>query len=234
MNSDDQRSWHGTTILAVRKNGQVVIAGDGQVTLGNTIVKANARKVRRIGDDDDARLEAVVDEGAHEVGLGPTLGVELNEQTTGALDDEQIDVAATSERCHLPGVIGDGRDARPGNARCRSRRERVWESDELVRLEFSGAGVNRTFPCVDLTGDSTDETLHLVGVAAVLAGLQTGLRRLDVDDSRTGRAGRRDDRGGGDGLAGVRVGPRDAEHSCRHEPMISRSTVSAGARSASL
>ncbi len=50
MKPDDQRSWHGTTILAVRKNGQVVIAGDGQVSLGNTIIKANARKVRRIGD----------------------------------------------------------------------------------------------------------------------------------------------------------------------------------------
>src|SRR3984885_8198665 len=41
--------WHGTTILAVRKGGQVVIAGDGQVSMGNTIVKANAKKVRRLG-----------------------------------------------------------------------------------------------------------------------------------------------------------------------------------------
>ena len=41
--------WHGTTILSVRKGGQVVIAGDGQVSMGNTIVKANAKKVRRIG-----------------------------------------------------------------------------------------------------------------------------------------------------------------------------------------
>lgn len=43
-------SWRGTTILSVRKNGQVVIAGDGQVTLGNTVLKSNARKVRRLGD----------------------------------------------------------------------------------------------------------------------------------------------------------------------------------------
>ena len=42
--------WHGTTILAVRKNSQVVIAGDGQVTLGSTVIKHNARKVRRLGD----------------------------------------------------------------------------------------------------------------------------------------------------------------------------------------
>src|SRR5689334_1731291 len=43
-------SWHGTTILAVRKNGEAVIAGDGQVSLGQTIIKPNARKVRRLGD----------------------------------------------------------------------------------------------------------------------------------------------------------------------------------------
>jgi len=40
--------WHGTTILAVRKAGSTVIAGDGQVSMGNTIVKGNARKVRRL------------------------------------------------------------------------------------------------------------------------------------------------------------------------------------------
>jgi ATP-dependent HslUV protease subunit HslV len=44
-------SWHGTTILSVRKDGRVVIAGDGQVSLGQTVIKANARKVRRIGHD---------------------------------------------------------------------------------------------------------------------------------------------------------------------------------------
>jgi ATP-dependent HslUV protease subunit HslV len=44
--------WHGTTILSVRKGGQVVIAGDGQVSMGNTVIKANAKKVRRIGKGD--------------------------------------------------------------------------------------------------------------------------------------------------------------------------------------
>lgn len=44
--------WHGTTILSVRKDGRVVVAGDGQVSLGPTIVKANARKVRRLGKGD--------------------------------------------------------------------------------------------------------------------------------------------------------------------------------------
>ena len=43
--------WHGTTILAVRRAGQVVVAGDGQVSMGSTVVKANAVKVRRIGSE---------------------------------------------------------------------------------------------------------------------------------------------------------------------------------------
>ena len=42
--------WHATTILSVRKGGQVVMAGDGQVSMGQTIVKGNARKVRRLGN----------------------------------------------------------------------------------------------------------------------------------------------------------------------------------------
>lgn len=51
--SENLPSWHGTTILSVRKNGRVVIAGDGQVSLGQTVIKANARKVRRIGANND-------------------------------------------------------------------------------------------------------------------------------------------------------------------------------------
>jgi ATP-dependent HslUV protease subunit HslV len=43
-------TWHGTTILAVRKDGKVVLAGDGQVSLGQTVIKATARKVRRLGN----------------------------------------------------------------------------------------------------------------------------------------------------------------------------------------
>jgi len=42
-------SWHGTTIIGVRKNGKAVIAGDGQVSLQSTVIKPNARKVRRLG-----------------------------------------------------------------------------------------------------------------------------------------------------------------------------------------
>ncbi|MGQ0672596.1 MAG: ATP-dependent protease subunit HslV [Hyphomicrobium sp.] len=56
--SRDERSstgnglWHGTTILTVRKGGRVVIAGDGQVSLGQTVIKANARKVRPLAKGD--------------------------------------------------------------------------------------------------------------------------------------------------------------------------------------
>jgi ATP-dependent HslUV protease, peptidase subunit HslV len=46
----DASHWHGTTILAVRKGGKVVVAGDGQVSLGQTVIKGNAKKVRRLGD----------------------------------------------------------------------------------------------------------------------------------------------------------------------------------------
>lgn len=47
-NATNFPDWHGTTILAVRKSGQTVIAGDGQVSMGQTVVKGNARKVRRL------------------------------------------------------------------------------------------------------------------------------------------------------------------------------------------
>jgi len=50
MPSENPSTWHGTTILSVRKGDKVVIAGDGQVTLGQTVLKSNATKVRRLSD----------------------------------------------------------------------------------------------------------------------------------------------------------------------------------------
>ena len=44
----DFPGWHGTTIIGVRKDGEVVVAGDGQVSLGQTVIKGSARKVRRL------------------------------------------------------------------------------------------------------------------------------------------------------------------------------------------
>ncbi len=46
--TEDNLRWHGTTILSVRKNEEVVVAGDGQVTFGNTVIKGRANKVRRL------------------------------------------------------------------------------------------------------------------------------------------------------------------------------------------
>ncbi|KQT52653.1 MULTISPECIES: ATP-dependent protease subunit HslV [unclassified Aureimonas] len=51
MDRHDPATMYGTTIVTVRKGGRVVIAGDGQVSLGNTVMKGNARKVRRLGKE---------------------------------------------------------------------------------------------------------------------------------------------------------------------------------------
>jgi len=48
MSTSDFPGWHGTTIIGVRKEGEVVIAGDGQVSLGQTVIKGTAKKVRRL------------------------------------------------------------------------------------------------------------------------------------------------------------------------------------------
>jgi len=48
MEGSGKTAWHGTTILCVRKSNQVVVAGDGQVSMGQTVVKSNARKLRRL------------------------------------------------------------------------------------------------------------------------------------------------------------------------------------------
>ena len=50
MQHTNKENWYGTTILCVRKGQEVVIIGDGQVSLGQTVIKANARKVRRLGN----------------------------------------------------------------------------------------------------------------------------------------------------------------------------------------
>jgi len=50
LNHKDPSQIYGTTILSVRKNGSVAIAGDGQVSLGSTVLKSNARKIRKLGD----------------------------------------------------------------------------------------------------------------------------------------------------------------------------------------
>ena len=76
---DTNKNWHGTTIVLIRKDGQAIVAGDGQVSLGNTVLKSKAKKVRKIekrnviagfaGSTADAltlfeRLEATVEKHA--------------------------------------------------------------------------------------------------------------------------------------------------------------------------
>ena len=48
MSTSDFPNWHGTTIIGVKKEGKVVIAGDGQVSLGQTVIKGTAKKVRKL------------------------------------------------------------------------------------------------------------------------------------------------------------------------------------------
>lgn len=50
MSQNNSSSWRGTTILSIRKDNKVVIIGDGQVSLGHTVIKSTARKIRRLGD----------------------------------------------------------------------------------------------------------------------------------------------------------------------------------------
>ena len=52
MQASHAEIWHGTTILTVRKGGKVVIGGDGQVSIGQTVIKSNAKKVRKLGKGD--------------------------------------------------------------------------------------------------------------------------------------------------------------------------------------
>src|SRR5512138_522151 len=52
MNASAPEIWHGTTILTVRKGGVVAVGGDGQVSIGQTVIKANAKKVRRLAKGD--------------------------------------------------------------------------------------------------------------------------------------------------------------------------------------
>jgi ATP-dependent HslUV protease subunit HslV len=52
QDNHNPNTWYGTTILSVRKDGKVVLAGDGQVTMGPTVVKHNAKKLRRLGNGD--------------------------------------------------------------------------------------------------------------------------------------------------------------------------------------
>ena len=84
------QSWHGTTILAVRKAGTVVIAGDGQVTLGATVIKSQARKVRRLAGG--TVIAGFAGATADACTLGERLEAKL-EQHPGQLTRAAVDLA---------------------------------------------------------------------------------------------------------------------------------------------
>src|SRR5665647_1161967 len=85
--SPSSPTWHGTTVLTVRKGGTVVIGGDGQVSIGQTIVKSNAKKVRQLGTGDVLEPEA----GVAGIGSGGNYALAAARALIdGPLDAEQI------------------------------------------------------------------------------------------------------------------------------------------------
>ena len=70
---------HSTTILSVRRSGQVIVAGDGQVTLGNTVVKGGARKVRRLGEGGANAIAGFAGSAADGIALFERLETKIRE-----------------------------------------------------------------------------------------------------------------------------------------------------------
>ncbi len=100
--SQNPNVFHATTICSVRRNGQVVIAGDGQVTLGHTVMKANARKVRRLGKD--GRVLAGFAGAAHHVGVDDAAAGEHRAHGAAGLLDDHADLVVLEE--HVAGAPG--------------------------------------------------------------------------------------------------------------------------------
>src|ERR1700747_2805249 len=93
--------WHGTTILTVRKGGLVAIGGDGQVSIGQTIIKSNARKVRQLGSGEV---------------IGGFAGATADAFTL----FERLESKLEQYRGQLMGAAGEvGKDGREGRARRR-------------------------------------------------------------------------------------------------------------------
>ena len=118
MHSDTHNSgpgWHGTTIIGVRKGDQVVIAGDGQVSLGDTVIKASARKVRRISAAGKAAVAGFAGSTADAFTLQERLEAKL-EATPGQLARACVDLAKDwrtdkyLQKLEAMLIVSDGRD----------------------------------------------------------------------------------------------------------------------------
>jgi ATP-dependent HslUV protease subunit HslV len=92
MSETDFPGWHGTTIIGVRKGGQVVIAGDGQVSLGQTVIKGTARKVRRLNPGGTDIVAGFAGSTADAFALLERLEVKL-EATPGQLQRACVELA---------------------------------------------------------------------------------------------------------------------------------------------
>lgn len=90
--SESFPGWHGTTIIGVRKGDQVVIAGDGQVSLGNTVIKGTARKVRRLTTSGNTVVAGFAGSTADAFTLLERLEAKL-EATPGQLARAAVDLA---------------------------------------------------------------------------------------------------------------------------------------------
>ena len=84
--------WHGTTIIGVRKGGEVVVAGDGQVSLGQTVIKGSARKVRRLSPGGHAVVAGFAGSTADAFTLLERLEKKL-EATPGQLQRASVELA---------------------------------------------------------------------------------------------------------------------------------------------
>ncbi|MBJ3761531.1 ATP-dependent protease subunit HslV [Maribius pontilimi] len=92
MTDDRFPGWHGTTIIGVRKGGRVVIAGDGQVSLGDTIIKGTARKVRRLSPGGQDVIAGFAGSTADAFALLERLETKL-EATPGQLQRAAVELA---------------------------------------------------------------------------------------------------------------------------------------------
>src|ERR1700693_4081754 len=116
--------WHGTTILSLRKAGEVVIAGDGQVSFGATVMKSNARKVRRLGKGDV--IAGFAGATADAFALFERLEAKLEQHTGQGLAHGPVSAPAGSDdgggrQDHEPGSDRDRRRARAGRGPDRHR-----------------------------------------------------------------------------------------------------------------
>ena len=115
MTRSDFPGWHGTTIIGIRKGGEVVVAGDGQVTLGQTVIKGSARKVRRIAPGGHEVVAGFAGSTADAFALLERLESKL-EATPGQLQRASVELAKDwrtdkyLQKLEAMLIVTDGRD----------------------------------------------------------------------------------------------------------------------------